>query len=44
MVSKVVFVVGKGDRGEGELESFREPTRGSRDSSEDFVVVIRGKC
>ena len=44
VVSEVVFVVGKGDRGEGELESFREPMRGSRDSSEDFVVVVRGEC
>ena len=44
VVSEVVFVVGKGDRGEGKLESFREPTRGSRDSSEYFVVVVRGEC
>ena len=43
VVSEVVFVVGKGDRGEGELESSGEPTRGSRDSSEDFVVVVRGE-
>ena len=40
IVSQVVFVVGKGDGGEGELESSGEPTRGSRDSSEDFVVVV----
>ena len=44
VVSEVVFVVGKGDRGEGELELSGEPTRGSRDSSEDFVVVVRGEC
>ena len=44
VVSEVVFVVGKGDRGEGELETLGEPTRGSRDSCEDFVVVVRGKC
>ena len=44
VVSEVVFIVGKGNRGEGKLESFGEPTRGSRDSSEDFVVVVRGEC
>ena len=43
VVSEVVFVIREGDRGEGELESFGEPTRGSRDSSEDFVVVVRGE-
>ena len=36
--------VGIRDRDEGKLESFGEPTRGSRDSCEDFVVVVRGKC
>ena len=36
-------IVGKGDGGEGELESFGEPTRGSRDSSEDFVIVVSGE-
>ena len=41
VVSEVVFVIGKGDRGEGELESSGEPTRGSRDSGEDLVVVVR---
>ena len=40
VVSEVVFIVGKGDGGEGEVESLGEPTRGSRDSSEDFVVVV----
>ena len=25
------------------MESLGEPTRGSRDSSEDLVVVVRGK-
>ena len=44
VVSEVVFIVGKGDRDEGELELFGEPTRRSRDSSEDFFVVVRGKC
>ena len=44
VVSEVVFVVGEGDRNEGELESLGEPTRGSRDSCEDFVVVVSGKC
>ena len=43
VVSEVVLVVWEGDRGEGELESFGEPMRGSRDSSEDFVVVVRGE-
>ena len=40
VISEVVFVVGKGDGGEGELELSGEPTRGSRDSSENFVVVV----
>ena len=40
VVSEVVFIVGKRDGDEGKLESSREPTRGSRDSSEDFVVVV----
>ena len=40
VVLEVVFIVGKGDGGEGELESSGEPTRGSRDSSEDFVIVV----
>ena len=40
VVSEVVFIVGKGNGGEGELESSGEPTRGSRDSGEDFVVVV----
>ena len=44
VVSKVVFIVGKGNGGKGELELSGEPTRGSRDSSEDFVVVVRGEC
>ena len=39
-----MFIVGKGDRDEGELESFGEPMRGSRDSCEDFVVVVSSKC
>ena len=44
VISEVVFVVGEGDRGEGELESLGEPTRRSRDSCEDLVVVVRGEC
>ena len=44
VVLEVVFVVGEGDRDEGELESLGEPTRGSRDSCEDFVVVVSGEC
>ena len=44
VVSEVVFVVGKEDRDKGELESSGDPTRGSRDSSEDFVIVVRGEC
>ena len=38
------FRVGIRDRDEGKLESFGEPTRGSRDSCEDFVVVVSSKC
>ena len=44
VVSEVVCIVGKGNRDEGELELFGEPTRGSRNSIEDFVIVVRGKC
>ena len=44
VVSEVVFIIGEGNGDEGELESLGEPTRGSRNSSEDFVVVVRGKC
>ena len=44
VVLKVVFIVGEGDGDEGELESLGEPMRGSRDSSEDFVVVVGGEC
>ena len=40
VISEVVLVVGEGDRDEGELESLGEPARGSRDSCEDFVIVI----
>ena len=43
VVLEVVFVVGEGNRGEGESESLGEPMRGSRDSCEDFVVVVRCK-
>ena len=41
---EVVFVVGERDGDEGELELSGEPARGSRDSSEDLVVVVRGEC
>ena len=43
VISEVVVIVGKWDRDEGELELLGEPTRRSRDSCEDFVVVGRGK-
>ena len=43
VVSEVVFIVGKGDGDEGELELSGEPMRGSRYSSEDFVIVVGGK-
>ena len=44
VVLEVVFVIGEGDRNEGKLESLGEPTRGSRDSGEDFVIVVGGEC
>ena len=44
VISEVVFIVGERDGDEGELESSGEPTGGSRDSGEDLVVVVRGKC
>ena len=44
VVSEVVFVIGKGDGDKGEFESLGEPTRGSRDSSEDFVIVVSSEC
>ena len=34
----------EGDRNEGKLESLGEPTRGSRDSCEDFVIVVSSEC
>ena len=43
VISEIVVVVGKRDRDKGELESLAEPTRGSRDPSEDFVIVGRGE-
>ena len=43
VVLEVLLVVGEGDRGEGKLELSGEPMRGSRDSSEDFVIVVRGE-
>ena len=43
VISKVVVVIGEWDRDEGELESLREPARGSRISGEDFVIVGRGE-
>ena len=39
----IVVVVWEGDRDEGKLESLGEPTRGSRDSGEDFIVVGGGE-
>ena len=39
----VVVVVWEGDRDKGKLESLGEPTRGSRDSGEDFIVVGGGE-
>ena len=44
IISEVVVIIRKGNRDEGKLESFGEPTRGSRDSCEDFVVVVSSKC
>ena len=44
VVSEVVFIIGKGNGDKGELESLGKPMRGSRDSSEDFVIVVRGEC
>ena len=44
IVSEVVVVVGKGNGDKGELKSLGEPMRGSRDPSEDFVIVGRGEC
>ena len=44
VVSEVVFVIGEGDRDKSKLESLGQPTRGSRDSCEDFVIVVSGKC
>ena len=44
VVSEVVFVVGGEDRDKSELESLGEPTRGSGDSCEDFVVVVSSEC
>ena len=43
VISEVVVIVRKGNRDEGELELLREPTRGSRDSSEHFIIVGRGE-
>ena len=39
VISEVVVIVQKGNGGEGKLELLCEPMRGSRDSSEDFIVV-----
>ena len=43
IILEVVVIARKGDGDEGELESLGEPTRGSRDSCEDFVIVGRGE-
>ena len=39
----VVVIIRKGYREEGNLESLGEPTRGSRDFGEDFIIVGEGK-
>ena len=43
VIAKVVVIVRKGNRDESKLKSLSEPTRGSRDSGECFVVVGRGE-
>ena len=43
VISEVVVIIRKGNGDKGKLESLGEPTRGSRDSSEDFIVVGRDK-
>ena len=43
IVAKVIVVVGEKYGGEGEVEVSGQPTWWSRDSSEDFVVVVGGK-
>ena len=43
IIPEVVLIVRKGNGDESELESLGEPTRGSGDSCEDFVVVGRGE-
>ena len=43
IISEVVVIIGEGNRDKGELESLGEPTRGSRDSCEDFIIVGRGE-
>ena len=44
IIPEAVVIIRKGNGGESELESLGEPTRGSRDSCEDFVVVVSGEC
>ena len=39
VISEVVVIVRKGNGDEGKLESLGEPMRGSRDPSEDFIIV-----
>ena len=43
VIPEVVVTVGKGNRDEGKLESLGEPMKGSRNSSEDFIIVGRSK-
>ena len=38
-----MVIVRKGNGDKGELESLGKPTRGSRDSSKDFIVVGGGE-
>ena len=44
VVSEVVFVIGEGNRDKSELELLGQPMRGSRDSCEDFVIVVSSEC
>ena len=43
VILEVVVIIRKGNGNEGKLESLGEPTRGSRDSSKDFIVVGRSE-
>ena len=43
VIVEVVVIVWKGNGDEGKLESLGEPVRGSRNLSEDFIIVGGGK-